>query len=506
MSSGIAATNSPRKGLPLALHRAAEVRELDRIAVEDHHIAGYTLMSRAGAAAFRVLRDRWPRARRIAVLCGLGNNGGDGYVLARLAREAGMEVDLMYLGDTARLHGDAPRARADFEAGGGASREFDRKRLGAAEVIVDALFGTGLEREVTGPWRDAIEAVNASPAGVLAVDIPSGLHADTGAVLGAAVRADVTVSFIGLKRGMFTGAGPEHCGGIRFDALGVPKEVYLHTTASALRISHDILERLLWRRPRTAHKGDHGHVLVVGGDHGMAGAARMAGEAAARVGAGLVSVASRPGHAGAVSGARPELMCHGIATAVDLAGLLGRANIAAVGPGLGRSPWALQLLGTLLDSRLPLVVDADALNLLALEPAARGNWVLTPHPGEAARLLGCTVAEVQADRFAAAQAISGRFDAVCVLKGAGTLVHSGAGPVHVCDAGNPGMGSGGMGDILTGVIAGLAAQGLDLEDAARAGVYAHSAAADGAAADGERGLLATDLLPHLRRLVNPGRA
>jgi len=506
MSSDITTIMAPHGRLPLALHRAAEVRELDRIAIEDHCIAGYTLMGRAGAAGFRVMRDRWPRARRIAVVCGLGNNGGDGYIVARLAREAGLKVELMYVGDAARLQGDAHRARADFEAGGGKPREFDPDRLGTAQVIVDAVFGTGLEREVTGPWRDAIGAINTSSVGVLAMDIPSGLQADTGAVLGAAVRADVTVSFIGLKRGMFTGAGPEHCGTIEFDALQVPKEVYMHTTASALRISHDILARLLWRRPRTAHKGDHGHVLVVGGDYGMAGAARMAGEAAARVGAGLVSMASRPGHAGAVSGARPELMCHGVETGRDLAGLLGRATVVAVGPGLGRSPWAAQLLGALLDSRLPLVVDADALNLLALEPVARGNWVLTPHPGEAARLLGCTAAEVQADRFAAAQAISGRFDAVCVLKGAGTLVHSGEGPVHVCDAGNPGMGSGGMGDILTGVIAGLAAQGLDMEDASRAGVYAHSAAADCAAADGERGLLATDLLPHLRHLVNPGRA
>jgi NAD(P)H-hydrate epimerase len=289
-----------------------------------------------------------------------------------------------------------------------------------------------------------------------------------------------------------------------FDDLDVPPGVFLSATPSATRLEVGLLSRLLPRRPRGAHKGRFGHVLVVGGDHGMTGAVRMAAEAAARSGAGLVSVATRPEHAAAIAAVRPELMCHGVDGAAQLHPLLERATVVAIGPGLGQSPWAQRLLGQVLDADLPLVVDADALNLLAREPHNRGRWVITPHPGEAARLLGTAAAAVQADRFAAVEALADAFGGVAVLKGAGTLIRARGQVTYVCDAGNPGMASGGMGDVLTGVIAGLAAQGLDLEDAARAGVYAHAAAADAAArSGGERGLLALDLLPELRRLLNP---
>ncbi len=489
--------------LPQALYRAQDVRELDRIAIADMGIPGYTLMTRAGAAAFRVLQYSWPRARQVAVLCGTGNNGGDGLVVARLAHEAGLPTEVFLLGKAAQLSGDARQAYEALLAAGARVMPFAPDRWPSAAVAVDALFGTGLDREVVGLHREAIAILNQQSAPVLSLDIPSGLHADTGTPLGIAVRAAKTVSFIALKQGLFTGQGPDYCGEIVCDDLAVPAEVYRRVPNSAFRITEEWLDLLLPPRPRTAHKGHHGHVLVVGGDHGMAGATRLAGEAAARVGAGLVSMATHPFHAAALNASRPELMCHAVADSAALAPLLHRATVVAIGPGLGREAWGRKLLGAVLDSGLPLVVDADALNWLAQEPLHRNHWILTPHPGEAARLLDVTTAEVQADRWQAARELQMRYGGVVVLKGAGTLVCRGHQPVGVCDAGNPGMAAGGMGDVLTGAIAGLLAQGLNLWQAALAGVYLHGRAGDAAAQGGERGMMAGDLLAQLRRGVNP---
>lgn len=486
--------------LPSALYTAAQVRELDRRAIEDHRIPGYTLMERAGQAAFDAVRARWPDARRLGVLCGSGNNGGDGYVIARLARAAGLQVWLVEAGDTARLKGDAARARADWAAAGGEPVAAGAHWPGA-DVLVDALLGTGLDRPVEGRFATLIDAINAAAPPVLAVDIPSGLHADTGAVLGRAVRAAVTVSFIGLKTGLFTGEGPSHCGEVLFDDLAVPADVRSGAVPAAKRLDAACLARL-GRRARGAHKGDFGHVLVVGGDRGMPGAARMAAEAAARTGAGLVSVATHPDHAALLPLVRPELMAHGVACPGDLSPLLARATVLALGPGLGRGAWGRGLLARLLETGLPMVLDADALNLLAGEPVRRETWVLTPHPGEAGRLLGSDAARVQADRLAAAARIQQDFGGVCVLKGAGTVIHDGR-EAAICTGGNPGMASGGMGDVLTGVIAALIAQDLAPPEAARLGVCVHAEAADRAARAGERGLLASDVIAELRAVVNP---
>lgn len=492
--------------LPHQLYRAADVRALDRIAIGQHGIPGLTLMTRAGAAVFGAVRRRWPRARRLAVVCGSGNNAGDGYVVARLARAAGWQVDVYQIGERGRLTGDALAAFTALGGAGVAPQPLAGQRLDQVDVVIDALLGIGLDREVTGAWRAAIEAINASGRPVVAIDVPSGLDADTGAVMGVAVRAALTVTLIGLKRGLFTGAGPACCGEVVFDALQVPDEAYQHVGCDTHRFAAHRIAELLPPRPRDAHKGCFGHVLVVGGDDGMPGAVRMAGAAAARIGAGLVTLATRAAHAPALTQARPELMCHGVETAPQLRALMARATVIAIGPGLGRSDWSAQMLAQALDSRLPLVLDADALNLLAAAPERRANWVLTPHPGEAARLLAIATARVQQDRFAAARALQQRYGGVTVLKGAGTLVCDGEGPLTLCDAGNPGMAGGGMGDVLTGVIAGLIAQQLAPRAAAAAGVWLHAAAADAAARrGGERGMLASDLMPHLRRLVNPGR-
>ncbi len=489
--------------LPEALYTAAQTRELDRLAIEEHGLAGATLMERAGAAVFDLVRARWPRARRIALLCGPGNNGGDGYVVARLAQGAGFAPSVIGVGEADKMKGEAATVRESCRAAGIAIKEFHADLLAGNDVIVDAMLGTGLEREINGEWRAAIEAVNHSRLPVLAVDIPSGLHADTGRVMGAAIRAQATMTFIGLKAGLLTGAGRDHTGEIYFNDLGAPPDIYAKVQALARRLTEQSLYGLLPPRRRDMHKGDAGHVLVIGGDRGMPGAARLAAEAAYRAGAGLVMLATHPEHPAQIGASRPEIITYGVSSAAELRPLLARADVIAVGPGLGRREWGSALFGAALDASIPMVVDADALNSLAADPLMHRDWVLTPHPAEAGRLLGMSAQDVQADRFAAVRELVASYGGVCVLKGAGTLVASlYNGVVSVCDRGNPGMASGGMGDVLTGTIAGLRAQGLFSPDAAHLGVWAHAAAGDDAAAAGEIGLLASDLYPFIRARLN----
>lgn len=486
--------------LPRDLFTAEAMRAMDRHAIDQLGIPGVELMERAGAAAFAALRLRWPEAQFLSVVCGGGNNGGDGYVIARLAMESGLDVRVYAVTHPEMLKGDALRAFQAYHQVGGSWLDYIPAQLEGAEVIVDALFGTGLTRDVTGIPAAVIRAINHCPAGVLAVDIPSGLNADTGAVMGCAVEADLTVSFIGLKRGLFTGAGPAHRGETVFDDLGTPTEVRRSVPVSA-RLIRDEDSRLPPRR-RDAHKGDFGHVLVVGGDLGYSGAARLAGEAAARIGAGLVSVATRREHAAFLNLARPELMCRGVMSHAELEPLFDKADVIALGPGLGQSEWGRLMFAAALTSGLPLVVDADALNLLAQNPTHRDDWILTPHPGEAGRLLHAGSAAVMHDRFAAAAEIQQRYGGVVVLKGAGSLILGPQGLPQVCSSGNPGMATGGTGDVLTGVIAGLMAQGWNPLEAAVTGVQLHGSAGDLAASAGERGLLAGDLMEPLRTLAN----
>ncbi len=495
--------NDPNQNrLPRTLYTAQQVRELDRCAIETHGIPGLTLMERAGEAAFRCICRRWPEAKRITVLCGTGNNGGDGYVVARLAKAAGLTVELLQLGDSAKLQGDALASAEKFRQSGGVVEPF-RRIDEACELIVDGILGTGLERNVSGAWAEALQLANQHPAPCFSLDIPSGLHSDSGRVMGCAIQACATITFIGLKRGMLTSAGPDYCGQILFDDLSVPSAVYQQIQGGVERIDWPYYSESLAPRRRTQHKGGCGHLLLVGGDCGYAGAIRMAGEAAARAGAGLVSIATRHEHAALIACQRPELMAHGIEDAGSLLSLLRRADVVAIGPGLGQGRWGQKMLARILQSRHPLVLDADALNLLAREPMRRDDWILTPHPGEASRLLGVSVREVQEDRFATVESLRKRYGGVVLLKGAGTLIATGdEAPVVLSDEGNPGMASGGMGDVLTGVVGSLVAQGESLAKAACIGACLHGEAADRAASAGERGMLASDLMPEIRHLVN----
>ena len=489
--------------LPTSIHSVAQVRAIDRYAIETLGIPGYTLMLRAAEAAFNSLRSEWPKVSQIVVVCGYGNNAGDGYVLARLALAARIQLTLIAVGEPAQLSGDARRAWQDFVATGGVTQHWEAGSLNAADVVIDAIFGTGLSRPLDATLQSYVQAINHCGRPIFSLDVPSGLDADSGAVLGAAIEAHRTISFGGLKQGFYLGEGPNYVGKLLFDDLDIPEDVARQVGCVAQRLDSQIVKDALPRRQRTTHKGQQGHVLMVGGGLGMPGAVRLAGEACLRVGAGTVTVATRAEHVAAFVAGRPELMCLGVASAAELAPLIANAHVIALGPGLGVDTWARTLFDAVLASDKPLIIDADALNLLAQQPIARGNWVLTPHPGEAARLLGSNTLAIQATRMQAANDLAQRYGGTIVLKGAGTLVWNAAQCPALCDRGNPGMAAPGMGDVLTGIIAGIAAQCGELSLAARVGVYVHAVAGDMAARHGERGLLASDLFAYLPTCVNP---
>ncbi|HVC29354.1 MAG TPA: NAD(P)H-hydrate dehydratase [Gammaproteobacteria bacterium] len=482
-----------------ALYTAAQTRELDRCAI-DQGIPAEELMLRAGKAAWQVLANRWPAAKHIVVLTGAGNNAGDGFVLADEALHAHRRVTVANVGDTTKLSGAAAKARTKYLTAKGKEQKFSGASLDEGDVIVDALLGTGLDRPVQGSWAEAIQLVNNCSKPVLALDIPSGLNADSGAVMGTAVQATMTVTFIGKKAGLVTGQGPTCAGEIVLAGLEVPQQVYANVTPVARCI--DDAEMHLPRRARAAHKGRFGHVLVIGGNIGMGGSVRLTAEAALRSGAGLVTVATRPAHVTVLLAGLPEAMVHGLENAAELLPLIERATVIAIGPGLGQDDWGRMLLAMALDTQLPLVVDADALNLLAAHPIVRGQWVLTPHPGEASRLLKKSISEIQAHRYQAAQQLMEQYRAVVVLKGAGSIIAVVDELPAVCTYGNPGMAAPGMGDALTGVIAALIAQDLSLPEAARMGVALHALAGDRAAESGERGLMTRDLISGLRHVMN----
>ncbi|MCC4587194.1 NAD(P)H-hydrate dehydratase [Xanthomonas sp. NCPPB 1067] len=489
---------------PLALYDTAAARTLDAQATALLGGDGYLLMQRAGQAAWQWLQERWPQARRIVVVCGTGNNGGDGYVLARLAQRAGRQVRVVHLPGQGPASELAQRACTEYLAVGGSIDLFPCA-LAQADVIVDALFGIGLNRAPDAPTAAMIEAIDAAGSPVLALDVPSGIDADRGVAFGAAVRADATLQFIVAHVGLHTGDALEYAGECGLAALDVPPAAFDGLAAVAHGWERGALAAQLRPRRRNTHKGESGRVLCVGGNLGSGGAILLTAEAALRSGAGLVQVATRAEHVAPLLARCPEAMVRAVEAGEDIAALADAADVVALGPGLGQDAWAQALWQAVLATGTPVVIDADALNLLASDALPkRGPRVLTPHPGEAGRLLGLSTAQVQNDRQAAAAALAQRYDAVVVLKGAGSVVAAPHATPRIIGAGNPGMAVGGMGDLLTGVIAALLGQGWSPFDAASLGALLHGCAGDAAARDGERGLLPTDLLPHLRRLANSG--
>ncbi len=487
--------------LSRCLYTASQIRAIEQAVINDYEVAGYTLMEHAGQTVFDACRGRLEKGAHILVMCGPGNNGGDGYVVARLLHESDYSVQVISVSVAEKLEGDAALARDAWIEAGGQTESFNGTLPDSPDLIVDAMLGTGLERDLQGDMLVAVQLVNDSSAPVIAVDMPTGLSSETGIPMGSAVIARQTVTFVGLKLGLFIGMAADYCGAVLIDNLDAPQGAYKGIPPAAIRSETEDIPDYLPARPNVCQKGDFGHVLVVGGDAGLSGAVRMSAEAAARVGSGLVSVATHPIHAPFVNIGRPEIMSHGVESGKMLSPLLENASVVVAGPGLGRGEWAESCWRKLLDVKVPMVVDADALNLLAEEPTHQDNWILTPHPGEAGRLLAITAADVQDDRLKSVITLQARYGGVVVLKGSGSLIASSTGVV-VCDAGNPGMASGGMGDVLTGVIAGLLAQGLPLDEAAHVGVLIHAHAGDLAAGDTPRGLLATDLIARFREIVN----
>lgn len=524
---------SSRKSLapPQKLFTAAQVKALDRLAIESIPLPGFELMKKAGREAFRALLKYWPRVTSVSVLCGGGNNGGDGYVIAKIAKDKGLDVQLLSLVDPASLKGEAHDAFVMAQQAGVAVHLWSESTELRGDVIVDALLGIGLKGAVREHYVQAIQAINATQRPVLAVDIPSGLCSDTGSVLGVAVVATVTIAFIGMKRGLVTGQAPNYCGELVFADLSLPESLSDALVSREYLTDWAQLKPALPARQPAIHKGVCGHVLVIGGNTGMGGAALLAGEAALRSGAGMVTVATHAEHVSAFLARRPELMVKGVRNGADLQPLLEKSTVVVLGPGLGRNAWAQQLKQAALryteENNLPMVLDADALNLIAEGPALppRKNWVLTPHPGEAARLLGCTSTEIEQDRYQSVRYLQAKFGGAIVLKGAGNLVaqtcdderfagqetppvpsedESQKAEIWVIQGANPGMATAGMGDVLSGLLGALIAQKMDHRILVPLGVALHQEA--GRLACQQKGvfsMLATDVIDALGLALAP---
>jgi NAD(P)H-hydrate epimerase len=486
------------------------MRRADRIAIQQMKIPGLVLMENAGRAVAEAMIDEVPglAERRVFVVAGPGNNGGDGFVVARHLARLGVSAVVLLVGAArAKLAGDTGAMAAAWAGIGGETLEIpDAKRWQAAasflsgDVIVDALFGTGLDRPLAGLPAEAVETINrAADAGalVVAVDIPSGLSASSAEVPGPAVQADLTVTFARPKVAHLLPPAEHLCGTVTVADIGIPDAAIYATDPDLHWVLLDEAALMLPERGPEDHKGHFGHVLVVAGSTGKAGAAALTGWGALRAGAGLVTVATPAPARGEVAHFAAELMTEPLPASRE--GVLARGaaaralalakdcSVLAIGPGLSAGA-ASEVRALVKDAPVPLVLDADGVNAFAgrLSALARRKapLVITPHPGEAARLLGASVAEVQADRVAAARAIARGANAVAVLKGYRTIVADRSGTAFINPSGNPGMATAGMGDALTGIIAGLMAQELEPLDAAVLGVFLHGLAADIAVDDG----------------------
>ena len=484
----------------MLLYLPESVYRLDRAAVETDGFSEIELMQRAGRRVWRELRARWPDAARITVFAGSGNNGGDAFVVALCALREGVAVQMLTCGDLSR-QSDTARHFADRWRQAGGSCEDWREQSIDGEVIVDGLLGIGIDRQLDDRWQSLIGAINASPAARLAIDIPSGLNGATGIPQPVAVRASLTVTFIGAKTGQWLADGPDYCGQLVFDDLGMSEgarrgiEAQLETIESC---------RLPPPRKNNSHKNDYGNLLIVGGERGMSGAVTLAARAALRSGAGLVTALVHPDCRHDLA-AFPEIMVSGWEA---LEAKLPRADVVIAGPGLGDGDGARDCLHRLSKAaEVTMVVDASALTAPFLRSLGSGQRVITPHPGEAARLLATDGGEIQADRMAAASALAEQYAATCVLKGSGTLIAQSGRRSAINTRGNPGMASAGMGDVLSGIVGALLGQGMPAFEAARTAVFLHALAADDYCTDHDPlGLIASDIIERIPAVVHRLRA
>jgi len=500
----------------IALYTSSQIRDIELSYAKKFQKGTYPLMEAAGKSAYLQLKSFWPDARKILVLTGKGNNGGDGFILSRLATEERKRVTLCNFCPEGNLKSDSLKAFNRLPRSGINLVEWselttgETSNLNQFDVIVDAMLGTGIQGAVREPLVEVIKQINQANVPVLAIDVPSGINADTGNLFNCAVKADVTVTFIGHKQGLYTGDSANYRGKVRLLDLSIPLSCYQKHEFSVVSENWTSLKYKLKPRIPAAHKGYYGHCQIIGGVEGMSGAVILAATAAARSGSGLTS-AWLQNDALSLLARQPEIMAKNICIKQipsEVEKLISVKSLV-VGPGLGQTEWSKTWM-FLLNKHEQIkaktkVWDADALNWLAENPSHDELRILTPHPGEAARSLGITSAEINQDRFAASEAIAQKYGGICVLKGSGTIISDSNGMQVVCAVGNPGMATGGMGDVLSGIIGGLLAQGFSLLDAATLGVCIHGEAADRAAGKGlhYRGMLASDLLKQLPSLLNP---
>lgn len=497
LSQAIVATSNQDS---IRLYSAEQSQQLDHTAIQQHAIPSFLLMKRAAWFSWQTIQQQCAEINHIIVLCGVGNNGGDGFMLAQFARLAGIPTTVYLYGSEERIANDAKHAYHDWYNIHGLTlplETFNPNEADDKTLIVDALFGTGLSRNLKPSLIDILKAISATPAKICAIDIPSGLHTDSGRILGYALAADFTCTFITHKFGFYSQQGADVCGEIFFNDLNLHHEAPdIFQKIPSLSESHSLAHwrKFLAKRPSLAHKGTQGTALLIGGNQSMMGAIQLAASAALKSGCGLCKIVTQETHRQAVTAQQPEIMSYSDAEATVL---IQQADAIAIGPGLGMDEWAQNLFRHALqkDDATPLVLDADALNLLSQLSAwqQRDNLIFTPHPAEAARLLGCSTVEIQADRIEAIKRLQQKYGGVFVLKGNGTLIYDGN-QLELCRAGNPGMAIGGMGDVLTGTITALLAQGLPPFVAACLGVNLHANAADVIAQQkGQVGLLPSEL-------------
>tara|TARA_B110000014_G_scaffold260455_1_gene250214 strand:+ start:6017 stop:7528 length:1512 start_codon:yes stop_codon:yes gene_type:complete len=498
----------------MELYTTSETKRIDGLAIKERNITSFSLMEKAAKFSFQIIRNRWPEMKNMIIFCGKGNNAGDGYLLASLAKDSGIEVTIVCPEPTKKFSSAASQALSlakSMRIKILGIKQFNKLKLSKKDtVIVDALIGIGIRGRLNGKMHSAVQNINALGKSypIIALDVPSGICADTGKILGIAVKADLTLTFIGLKRGLYTSEGRSYAGEILLNQLDIKSSLRSKVKSNSYLLDSENSLNKLIDRDLNAHKGHYGHLMIIGGDRGFGGAAILASKCAAMSGCGLVSLATRPEHIGAALTSCPEVMAKGVNSGQDLDDFLGSPDVIVIGPGLGKSAWGEQMMQKAFieckKRNLPLVMDADALNMLTsikLKVMTPKKLVITPHPGEAALLLKKDVLKIEEDRFKSAEELTKKFNSITVLKGSGTIVCSNFNKLKlgVCESGNPGMASGGMGDILSGLIGSFIAQGLNLSEATETAVEIHSASADIASQDlGELGLLASDVIKTIR--------
>ncbi len=478
------------------LYDPDSIYSMDKAAVDRDGLSEVELMYRAGSRVLREINQRWPELSAITVFAGAGNNGGDAFVIAILAKQNNLDVQCIVKGDLARQSNASAHYRRLWQQAGG-DIEIWQQQLIKGELIVDGLLGIGLKRDLDVHWQLLINEINLSDAPKVAIDIPSGLNARTGVAQSVAVEAEITVTFIGRKVGQVLADGPDYCGELIFDDLGISTSTRESQKPALEEINQSNL-CLPLKRKRNSHKNHYGHVLIIGGDKGMVGAASLAAQAALRAGAGMVSVLVHPECVHSLA-ASPELM---VQSWNEIEDKMAQASVVVVGPGLGQTDAAKSCLTGISTTTLPLVVDASALTSEFMQSIISQKVVITPHPGEAATLLSGPTGSIQTDRLAASEQLCNLYPVVSVLKGSGTIVRE-AGEIPAINlCGNPGMASAGMGDVLAGMIGAYIGQGLSVFDGAKAGVYIHARCAElYAEAQDESGLIASDVIRMIPELV-----